>query len=272
MNIIIDGRECSCERGEFLLQVARRNGIFVPSLCYHEGLGGLAACRVCIVEILERDRRRIVASCIYPIENEIEVFTQSDAVLEQRGIVLTLLARLAPGARVIQQMARANGVEIPLLTDKKDGDTCILCGRCTTACDLLGSGAIAKINRGITKVVDTPYSKASLECIGCASCAQVCPTDSIPFTETESTVNIWGRTFELQTCERCGCFISTDELIAKASLLCEVADAGEAYSAGEAPDAGAVPDAEATHEVDATLCSECRRQAIADTLRIGFKP
>lgn len=217
MNITIDGKVCECEKGEYLLDVAKRNKIFIPTLCHHEGLGSLGACRVCIVEVLQNGQSKIVVSCVYPVEYEIEVFTASDKVKEQRGVILALLARLAPGAKVIQQMASFSGADMPRLKDKEGGDTCILCGRCTTACELVGSGAIAKIDRGTAKAIDTPYGAPSDECIGCASCAHVCPTDSIPYTETATTVEIWGRTFDLPLCEVCGNPLSIDERIAAAA-------------------------------------------------------
>ncbi len=252
MIITIDGKACSCEPGAFLHDVAKRNGFFIPTLCYHEGLGGLGACRVCIVEVVEKGQSRVVTSCIFPVEREIEVFTASDKIKEQRGIILTLLARLAPDAKVIRQLAAFSGVDIPRLSSKEDGGTCVLCGRCTTACELVGSGAIAKTGRGVGKAINTPYDQPSAECIGCASCAHVCPTDSIPFTETETQVSIWGRTFDLTRCERCGKPISTDELIAQAKLGAKHAIVG---AEGEG----------------AYLCAECRRVAIADTMRKGFK-
>jgi NADH dehydrogenase/NADH:ubiquinone oxidoreductase subunit G len=242
MIITIDGKTCSCEPGESLLLIAKRNDIFIPTLCYHEGLGGIGACRLCIVEVVEGARSKVVVSCMYPVEREIEVFTASDKIKEQRGVVLALLARLAPNADVIQQMTKFMGAELPRLSDKAGGDTCVLCGRCTTACELVGSGAIAKVNRGTTKAIDTPYGQPSSECIGCASCANVCPTKSIDYTETATTVTIWGRTFDLKRCEHCDKPISTDELIANAS-----------------------------HKVEGderVLCIECRKKALADNLII----
>lgn len=244
MNITIDGKEYACKKGEYLLDVARRNNIYIPTLCYHEGLGSLGACRVCIVELIKGGRSSVVVSCVYPIEEEgLKVLTTSDKIKEQRGIILTLLARLAPNAEVIKQMADFAGIDLPLLVDKADGDRCILCGRCTTACELVGSGAIAKINRGTTKAIDTPYDEPSAECIGCASCAHVCPTGSIPYTETAECVTIWGRTFALKRCDVCGSLISTDELIANAQAKAE----------GKEP--------------DAPLCAACRKMAVAEKIR-----
>ena len=257
MNIIIDGKTCSCELGEYLLPIAKRNGIFIPTLCYHEGLGSLGACRVCIVEVVQNGDSKVVVSCVYPVEEGIEVFTASDKIKEQRGVVLTLLARLAPNAKVIKQMADFAGVDIARLTDKEGGDTCVLCGRCTTACNLVGAGAIAKVSRGTTKEINTPYGASSSECIGCASCAHVCPTDSIPYAESETQVTIWGKTFDLQRCEQCGKPISTDELIINAA---HKTDGGVVGVAGEV----AAKDA-------AVLCTECRRVAVADKVRQGVK-
>lgn len=262
MIIKIDGKECSCERGEFLLDVAKRNRIPIPSLCFHESLGGLGACRVCIVEVVDRGRSDVVTSCIYPINKEIEVFTRSEKIKEMRGVILTLLARLAPNAEIVRQLAAFSGADLPRLSAKPDGDTCILCGRCTTACELVGSGAIAKVNRGIGKAIDTPYALPSSECIGCASCAHVCPTDSIPYTETETMVEIWGRTFELQRCAHCGKPISTNELIASAAHFAR--EDGAVYGALN----------EAIHERaegEETLCLACRKKAVAKKVQEGAK-
>lgn len=237
MIITIDGKECSCEQGEFVLDVARRNGIYIPTLCYHEGLESLGACRVCIVEVVQRGQSKVVVSCAYPLQEEIEVFTASDKILEQRGVILSLLANLAPGSQVIQQMAAHNGADMPRLTPKEEGDACILCGRCTSACELLGAGAIAKVSRGTSKAIDTPYGRPSEECIGCASCAYVCPTNAIPYTETEEQVSIWGKTFELKHCSVCDASMSPKEFIASATT--------------------------ATEDDDRLICASCKKKTVA---------
>ena len=204
VNIVIDGKDCSCEKGEYLLEIAKQNGIYIPSLCYHEGLSDLGACRVCIVEVVENGRNRVVTSCLYPVLSEIEVFTRNEKITEMRGVILTLLARLAPNSPKIKQLASFSGADLPRLEDKEDGDTCILCGRCVTACEMLGTGAIAKVHRGVMKKISTPYGEPSLECIGCGSCAFVCPTDSIATEQSEEGFTIWDRTFEMQSCSKCG--------------------------------------------------------------------
>jgi len=213
MNILIDGKECSCEIGEVLLDVAKRNNIFIPTLCYHEGLGDNGSCRVCIVEVVQRGRSKVVISCAYLVEEGIEVLTNSDRIKKERGVIFSLLALLAPDTRVIKEIAATAGVDIPRLSPNAEGGTCVLCGRCTLACRLMGTGAIAKMDRGTEKRIDTPYGELTDECIGCASCARVCPTNTIYYEETATQVCIWGRYFDLQRCEVCGNPISTAEQV-----------------------------------------------------------
>ena len=74
MIIKINGQDCSCEKGEYLLDVARRNGFYLPTLCNHDAFEGQGCCRLCIVEVFERGRGKIVVSCVYPVESEIQGF------------------------------------------------------------------------------------------------------------------------------------------------------------------------------------------------------
>ncbi len=91
-----------------------------------------------------------------------------------------------------------------------DGEKCILCGLCVQACDSLGTGAISTVDRGCEKRVDTPYSDPSLDCVGCLSCANVCPTGAIAYTQTDSERTIWNRTFKLVRCPSCGRLMGTE--------------------------------------------------------------
>ncbi|MCL2529758.1 MAG: 4Fe-4S dicluster domain-containing protein [Coriobacteriia bacterium] len=211
MIIKIDGKECTCESGEFLIDIAKRNDIFVPTLCSMKPvLLDRGCCRVCVVELTENSRSKIVVSCIYPVERECEVFTQSEKAVRERGMVLALLKLLAPDAKLITQMAKAyHAPELERLEPRADGGSCILCGRCVDACNLLGTSAIAAMNRGVTKEINTAFGAPATTCIGCTSCAQVCPTDAISFEETDSTRTIWNQSFELAHCEICGEILGT---------------------------------------------------------------
>ncbi|MCL1879835.1 MAG: 2Fe-2S iron-sulfur cluster-binding protein [Actinomycetia bacterium] len=278
--ISIDGKACACEKGEYLLQVARRNGIFIPSLCNHEGLEGLGACRLCIVEVTRGGRTQTVVSCIYPVEAEIEVQTQTNSIVEQRSVIVALLARLAPQSQTIAQMAKFMGADLPRLAERPGGDKCILCGLCVVACEQVGTGAIAKVNRGVEKEIATPYHRPSAECIGCTACANVCPTGQIEYQQDEQGVTIWGRYFDYVACAACGKQFATAaawefSALSSASEAASVgvgADAGADAGAGAGAGAGAIGQGRTGVVADADalpappLCPECQRQQVAEWL------
>ena len=229
MKITIDNQICECKKGEYILDVAERNGIRIPTLCHHAALGEQGCCRVCIVEVEESGRKRIVTACVYPVSRECAVETDSDRVREQRGIILELLRRRAPESPEIAVLCET--YHAPKLDRLRalDSGKCILCGLCVQACGRLGSGAINTMLRGTEKLVGTPYDEPSPDCIGCGSCAEVCPTGHIAVTETADTRTIWGRTFDLVKCERCGAVLDTPESLVHAAkrigqsvpVLCE---------------------------------------------------
>ena len=240
MTITINGIPCACEKGEFLLQVARRNGIEIPTLCHHDAIAGQGCCRLCIVEVVERGRGKIVVSCVYPVEHECEVYTDSEKVRRQRGMILRLLEKRAPASPEIKALCeKYNAPEIDRFV-KVDGSRCVLCGLCVKACGELSVGSISTVNRGVTKEIATPYHEPSSVCVGCGSCASVCPTGAIEIVETADTRTIWGKTFRLVRCERCGKVIGTPEELAYA-----------ARKSGHEPDA---------------LCADCRREVMADVM------
>lgn len=247
IKVTIDGKECFCEPGEYLYDVAKRNGIFIPVLCRSDAFEDhRACCRVCIVEVETRGKSKVVTSCVYPVEEECEVRTASDKIKEERGVVMALLAHRAPDSDIIGGMAQgmggANGFE--RLTALESGK-CILCGLCVQACDSLGTGAISTVLRGTEKRVDTPYSNPSKSCIGCLSCANVCPTGEIEYSETASTRSIWNRDFDLVHCEQCGAPMGTVDMIERAA-------------------------AETGVEVS-TVCDACRKKALADEMMQTYR-
>ena len=241
MTIIINGIACECEKGEFILQVARRNGIEIPTLCYHDGFPGQGSCRLCIVEVVENGRAKIVVSCVYPIERECEVFTESEKVRRQRGMILSLLQKKAPESKEIQALCEKYQAPSVDRFIKDAGNKCVMCGLCVKACGELSVGAISTVNRGVAKEIATPYHEPSSVCVGCGSCAYVCPADAIPIEETQDTRTIWDRTFTLVHCADCGKVIATEEELSYA-----------------AKKIGAEPD---------TLCADCRKKLIAASFR-----
>lgn len=219
MEIVIDGKVCTCEKGEYVLNIARRNGIEIPTLCHHPAIPGQGCCRVCIVEVVERGRSKIVSSCVYPVNGLIEVHTDSEKVVRERAMILALIRERAPESDVVAELAERYHAPTILRFVNEDTTRCVLCGLCVKACRTLGSGAISTILRGTEKRVATPYDEPSTECIGCGSCANICPTGNIEMVQDATTRTIWHRTFELVRCERCGAVLGTRETLEHAAEL-----------------------------------------------------
>ena len=244
MTITIDKKLCDCEPGESILAIASRNGVTIPSLCNHEGLPGQGCCRVCIVEVEINGKRSIVTACVYPVEQECAVFTNSDNISRQRGMILSLLRSFAPDSDEIARLCdEYEAPEIARFAKSAEGK-CILCGLCVKACESLGTGAIGTAGRGIGKNVTTPYDEPSAVCVGCASCAEVCPTGAIKVVEGDKERTIWNKTFPIKTCSNCGSKMGTYMEHWRASVK----------SGAEAPD----------------LCDACRKKAIADVLAATY--
>jgi len=200
IQLTIDGSKIDTEKGKTVLEAARENGIEIPTLCYHPGLEPFGACRLCIVEVSKAsrpDRKRLVASCLYPVENGLVVDTKSDVVRKHRKVVLKMLLSRVPDSDVIRGLAAEYGIYESHYPQRKDADNCILCGTCVRVCEAIGASAITTVSRGPDKYVDVPMKDA---CIGCLTCALNCPTNAIPFEEDEVKRRIWGKEFNLVRC------------------------------------------------------------------------
>jgi len=227
VTLTIDGREIQAEEGMMILDVARDNNIYIPSLCSNEGVAPYGACRLCTVEITTAGgRERLVASCLYPVEEGLVVRTNSERIANNRKMLMKLLLARCPNLEVVQDMARQLGVEeTPFkLEDKK----CILCGLCVRVCrEIVGVSAISLVNRGINRQMATPFYAQSDACIGCGSCAYVCPVDAIKMEDIGNTRAITFPNpkmdkieFKLKKCKVCGKYWAPEkqiEYIAKIS-------------------------------------------------------
>jgi bidirectional [NiFe] hydrogenase diaphorase subunit len=128
----INGLDVSVEKGTTLLEAARFLGFPIPTLCYAEGLSSYGACRICIVEIAEGSRSRLVTSCTYPATEGLEVRTASSRVIRARKMILELLLASCPQSRTIQDLASAQGVRQQRF--RQEHEDCILCGLCVRMC------------------------------------------------------------------------------------------------------------------------------------------
>lgn len=208
IKIIIDGKEVEATRDQCVLDVAREQGIYIPALCYHpEVTSSGGSCRVCLVEVHQGGRMRLVTSCNYPVREGLEVKTDTELVRRIRKGVLELLLARVPDSEIIQDLARRDGVETPrYFVDEGENYRykCIACGLCAQVCDeVVGVNAISMLARSREKFPGTPFHKPSQACIGCGACAYVCPTGAISMKDDEDVRTIWGRQFKLIKCSVC---------------------------------------------------------------------
>jgi bidirectional [NiFe] hydrogenase diaphorase subunit len=180
INFSINDKAVKGRDGWTILDVAREAGIDIPTLCNHGALEPYGACRLCTVEIDEAGRRRMVASCIYPISEGLKVYTNNDRVKNVQRWIFQLLADKHPGSEKIKELAKAYGVKESRFKSNDMEDVCILCGLCVRACEqVAGVRVLGFANRGVRNKVSTSFHLPSAECVGCGSCLYVCPTESM---------------------------------------------------------------------------------------------
>jgi bidirectional [NiFe] hydrogenase diaphorase subunit len=202
--LTINGKQVSGVAGETVLDVARENGVDIPTLCNLDGLTPTGQCRLCMVEV--KGNPRLLPSCVLQIEDGMEVVTESPRLLKYRQMIIELMFSernhicavcVSNGHCDLQAMAQRLGVTHirydylhPLF--KVDGshqkyevdhNRCILCGRCVRVCDEIEGAHTRDIrNRGINTLVVTDFDERwgeSGTCTNCGKCVQVCPTGAL---------------------------------------------------------------------------------------------
>lgn len=196
------------------------------------------------------------------MSRDCEVFTESEKIKEIRKTILSMLKTRVPEGDRLSALCQIYGItENERFTvskaakggaaEKRMVSACVLCGLCAQACATLGTGAISTVSRGVSKKVSTSYDEPSVDCIGCASCAAVCPTKAIECTEVKRVRTIWGRDFDLIYCTCCGKAFATKE---------EYAFSLKSRGKDNAP----------VIAENAALCGTCRRKKSADVLAAVF--
>ena len=174
IKLTINGLEVQVEKGTTVLEAAKFLGFPIPTLCHMEGLSPYGACRLCVVEIGEAPRSKLVTSCTYPAEEGLIVRTASSRVLKARKMILELLLASCPQSKVIQDLASAH--EVRLQRFKQEHEDCILCGLCVRMCEeQMMAKAIGFRGRGEDRSIGTPFDVKSEVCRLCGGCIHVCP-------------------------------------------------------------------------------------------------
>ncbi len=187
----INGLSVSVERGTTLLEAAGFLGFPIPTLCHMEGLTPYGACRLCVVEIDDGRRTRLVTSCTYPVEEGLSVRTASERVIRARRMILELLLASCPQSKTIQDLASAHDIRTQRF--RQEYETCILCGRCVRMCEeQMMAKAIGFRGRGENRSIGTPFDVSSSVCRLCGGCIYVCPACELRCTYTDKEKAICG--------------------------------------------------------------------------------
>ena len=232
IKITIDNRELEVEEGKTILDTARQAGISIPTLCWHESLSTDGSCRMCLVEVMTDGKAGLTTACNYLVEAGLKVNTDSEKVLEARRLALELLLAQHPHSSRIQELAGKLGIARSgfKLADKE----CVLCRLCVRAChEIVGADAITFVAQGKDRDVEEPAVAHSLDkCIGCDSCAYICPTEAITVNDAGGTriINTPGGKleFKLKKCGVCGKYWAPEKqleyIISKWNLEADIFD------------------------------------------------
>lgn len=191
IKLTLNGLPVSVEKGVTLLEAANFFGFPIPTLCYMEGLSPYGACRLCLVEIGEGPKAKLVTSCTYPAEEGLKVRTASARVVKARKMILELLLASCPQSKIIQDLASAH--EVRQQRFRQEHESCILCGLCERMCrEQMAAGAIGFRGRGDHRSLGTPFDIKSETCRLCGGCIYVCPACQLRCTYTEPDKAICG--------------------------------------------------------------------------------
>lgn len=203
VNIKINGMPLSVPSGITILEAARYAGIEIPTLCYLKKINQIGACRICMVEV--KGARSLVASCVFPVNEGMEILTNSDRVRNSRRTTLELilstherkcLSCVRSTNCELQKLCKEYGVENESKFDGvtpdyayddsmphmiRDNSKCILCRRCVAACDDQAISVIGANARGFDTCITSPFERNIKEfsCIACGQCIVNCPTGAL---------------------------------------------------------------------------------------------
>ncbi len=191
ITLTINGLGVQVEEGTTLLEAARHLGFPIPTLCHMDGLTPYGACRLCVVEIGEGPRAKMVSSCTYPAEEGLKVRTASERVLKARRMIIELMLSVVPQSKTIQDLAAKYGVHQQRF--RQEYKDCILCGLCVRMCEeQMMAKAIGFRGRGENRSIGTPFDIETDVCRRCGGCMYVCPVCELRCTYNEPEKAICG--------------------------------------------------------------------------------
>jgi bidirectional [NiFe] hydrogenase diaphorase subunit len=191
IKLTINGLDVQVEKGTTILEAAKFLGFPIPTLCYMEGLSPYGACRLCVVEIGEGPKAKLVTACTYPAEEGLKVRTASSRVIKARKMILELLLASCPQSKVIQDLAAEYNVRQQRF--KQEYEDCILCGLCVRMCEeQMMAKAIGFRGRGENRSIGTPFDIKSETCRLCGGCMHVCPACQLRCTYNQPEKAVCG--------------------------------------------------------------------------------
>ena len=198
--------------GSTVLEAARSAGFNIPSLCFLKDINEIGACRICVVEV--KGAKSLVASCVYPVAEGMEVYTNTERVRKSRQLTLELilsnhrmdcltcsrnshceLLQLA-GDLGIDAVRYANDNMPPQIEASaphlvRDNSKCVLCRRCTAVCRKTQEvGVIGPNDRGFHTHIGCAFDRdlSEVDCVSCGQCIVACPTGAL--SEKDDTARV----------------------------------------------------------------------------------
>jgi len=182
----IDGQEVVAQEGMTVLDAAKTVGISIPTLCHYEKLEPYGGCRVCTVEVENRGRKQLVASCLYPVAGDLTVTTRSPKLDHIRKSLVELMLAHAPDSPELTALAKEYGADKNRF--EKESSFCILCGLCVRYCaEVKQKNVIAFVDRGSRREISFTPELAAKECWNCKECFPLCPTSAAQATYVLTT-------------------------------------------------------------------------------------
>jgi bidirectional [NiFe] hydrogenase diaphorase subunit len=174
----IDGKDVVATEDMTILGAARSVGISIPTVCHHEKLEPFGGCRLCTVEADAGGRTNLVAACIYPVQQDLVVRTQSEQLGKIRKVLTEQLLAHAPESEVLQNLAKDYRADKNRLS--KEPSFCILCGLCVRYCaEVKQKNAVGFVERGPHREIGFVPEIAATECWDCKECFPLCPTSAL---------------------------------------------------------------------------------------------